>query len=220
MSEINNLPTSSSLKELIDRQELLTNAIEVQKNNLKSILQSKNVEVSEGENKLSTLISKVSELGEYGDGKLWLYKDGDECIDVTGGFEYTVKSYGNADAKSQKLSDRISTTVSYSNGAYAYDAKWQSKKMFDVTEYNKLCVEADSVGTSQYVYFVPGLSQDDTPGNQTAYISYSNIHSVPKQVKSVDISNLKGMHNFKMLISLSVISSPCTNNIYKIWLEK
>ena len=59
---INNLSTSSSLKELIDRQEQLTNAIEVQKNNLKSILESKNVEVSEGENKLSILIQKVEEL--------------------------------------------------------------------------------------------------------------------------------------------------------------
>ena len=58
---VNNLPTSSSLKELIDRQELLTNTIEVQKNTLKSILESKNVEVSE-EEKLSDLINKVEDL--------------------------------------------------------------------------------------------------------------------------------------------------------------
>ena len=60
--KIDNLPTVSSLKDVIDRQELLTNAIEVQKNNLKSILESKNVVVSEEENKLSNLIGKVGEL--------------------------------------------------------------------------------------------------------------------------------------------------------------
>ena len=210
----------STLNNLVGETTNIKNELVECRDTLKQILIDKKIELSGDENKLPVLISKVSELGEYDDGKLWLYKDGDECINVTGGLEYAVKSYGNADAKSQKLSDRISTTVSYASGVYAYDAKWQSKKMFDLTEYNKLCVEADSVGTAQSVYFVPGLSQDDTPGNQTAYISYSNVHSVPKQVKSVDISNLKGMHNFKMLISLNAISSPCTNNIYKIWLEK
>ena len=60
--KIDSLPTASSLKDVIDRQELLTNVIEVQKNNLKSILESKNVVVSEEENKMSILIQKVNEL--------------------------------------------------------------------------------------------------------------------------------------------------------------
>ena len=58
---VNKLPTSSSLKDVIDRQELLNSSIEVQKNNLKNILVSKNVEVAE-EDKLLDLINKVGEL--------------------------------------------------------------------------------------------------------------------------------------------------------------
>lgn len=58
---VNNLPTTSSLKDVIDRQELLNNNIEIQKNNLKNILVGKNVEVSE-EDKFSDLIDKVDKL--------------------------------------------------------------------------------------------------------------------------------------------------------------
>ena len=54
--KIDKLSTSSSLKDLIGRQELLTNVIETQKNNLKSILESKNVEVADDEDKMSILI--------------------------------------------------------------------------------------------------------------------------------------------------------------------
>ena len=86
MSNIEKLSSSSSLKDLVDRQELLTNNIEVQKNTLKSILENKNVEVSEEENKLSILINKVNQLGRIPQ-KLYLYKDGDECVGTTGGFD-------------------------------------------------------------------------------------------------------------------------------------
>lgn len=63
---VNNLPATSSLKDVIDRQELLNNSIEVQKSNLKNILVSKNVELAEDENKISNLIDKVAniELGK------------------------------------------------------------------------------------------------------------------------------------------------------------
>ena len=79
MSNIGKLSSSSSLKDLVDRQELLTNNIEEQKNTLKEILISKNIEVADSENKLSILIQKVEELKED-DSIAWLFKDGNEKV--------------------------------------------------------------------------------------------------------------------------------------------
>ena len=67
--EVDKLPDSLNLKDSIDRQELLTYSIEMQKNNLKAILQNKNIEVSDSDNKLSALIQKVGELPSMKDVK-------------------------------------------------------------------------------------------------------------------------------------------------------
>lgn len=55
------LPDSSSLKEFVDVQEAITDTVEMLKNNLKSNLESKNVNVSNSD-KLSDLINKIHDI--------------------------------------------------------------------------------------------------------------------------------------------------------------
>lgn len=143
---VNNLPTSSSLKDVIDRQELLNNNIEIQKNNLKNILVGKNVEVAE-ENKLSSLIDKVNELGDAPPPPLYLYREGDECVDVTGGFEaYWQHSAGNF----SKTNNRIKMVTPNIGG---YNGRIISSLSVKLSRYNKLIFEIDEA-SSGYTYAV------------------------------------------------------------------
>lgn len=83
---VNMLPISSSLKDVIDMQSLLNNSIENQRLKLKNILASKDVECSDTD-KMSSLIDKVEEIE-----KGLVVEAGD---DVTLQYIQTVATHGN-----------------------------------------------------------------------------------------------------------------------------
>ena len=202
-TEKGGLPTTSSLKELIDRQELLTNSIEIQKNTLKSILESKNVEVSDSVNKLSILIQKVDELGEIIP-PLYLYKEGDECINLTGGF-IVYKNNSNATPVGifSKNTDylELDATKGY--------ASCGTTNKINVSEYKTLYIDS-STDTSNAICCLT-TAQNLVTSNRVVVMETTKNG---RGVTSIDISNVNDLYYLAIGLGTSL------TKVHKIWLEK
>ena len=220
---VNNLSTSSSLKELIDRQELLTNSIEVQKNTLKSILESKNVEVLEEENKLSILINKVNEFDDYAPPILYLYNEGDKCVDITNGWALDKKatsSYGSIVLTNNSNNMNLEAPSGNNSGTTS-NGYVVTSSLIDGYMYSKvkLDVEVKINGTQAYNRF--GFEIIDSSGNVIAnnlYKSYTSSRNIEELVIPRTVSEFK--------VRIYVNADPTASNprhfarIYKIWLER
>lgn len=66
--------------------------------------------------------------------KLWLYRDGDECSEVTGGWEPYSKKTGTT---AKKTANALKITMD-GNGFWQ-DAQFCTKKAIDFTGYSKIC---------------------------------------------------------------------------------
>ena len=215
---VENLPTSSNLIQVFDRQELLNNALKSQRNSLKNILKSKNVEVTE-EDKMSILIDKVDLLGEYDDSILWLYKDGDECVKATGGFSESYTS-GTGATDVNKFDDYIQLSVT---GGRLHNSKVNIStiNMIDVSPYNKLlCTySVDSTG-SMGIRFGCANKRDtslESDGVITSYFTWDNSY-IGTVTKEIDISNVNTACYINFGIQRN--SDNLIGKVYKIWLEK
>ena len=210
-NSIDKLPTSSSLKELIDRQELLTNSIESQKNTLKSILKSKNVEVSDLENKLSILIGKVNDLENPFTSHLYLYKEGDEYTSITGGWvRYTGPSGSlTVNGTITKNTDNILLSC----GSSEYSACGVASGI-DLTSYSSICIEssvkANSVSDDGILIITTAKTTELNYRISTVKLPVST-----KNVVRLNISNITGIKYLCFAIGASR-----SINTYKIWLEK
>lgn len=225
---VNNLPTTSSLKDVIDRQELLNNSIEIQKNNLKNILVGKNVEVTE-EDKMSILIDKVDLLGKYDDGKLWLYKDGDNLKNISkvakneNGNGVISVSFDNECIKI--INNENSTLGATSNNALSIGIN----SKIDISKYTKIKCEFTSIvnnyntgktsiillSSSNYTY---NTWQEDYVGVFSKY--RKQLGNETKSIVECDITNI----NELSYISVNVVGNnsmrSASVSIHKIWLEK
>ena len=216
MSNIEKLSSSSSLKDLVDRQELLTNNIEEQKNTLKSILESKNVEVSEGENKLSILIQKVNDLYDYYPSTLYLYKEGKEFIDRTGEW-VEVKDPRSIVTFTKSPSLKIINNTQGGSGSEWIAFVFSDSKV-DMSRYSKLCFEVEEYysgtytsGNYNYNLIVSNVKSIEPPTTQVL----SKIEDKTVGIKTMDISNINsGYIGFRAYCFGSTIS------IKNIWLEK
>ena len=197
---------------MIDRQELLTNSIEVQKNNFKSILESKNVEVSEEENKLSILIQKVGELKED-DGIAWLYKNGNEYSTITGGWNFVdTWTGGGTSIEGIKNSDHLYVSTVYDCAGFIADT-------IDFTNYSKLKVEYEITKNSDTAMLRVAV-KDDYPYNTTV-LAISTTSAVKRDILEVNVSSVSGVHKLSCESYTGTNSSSQFNfKIYKIWLEK
>ena len=219
ISSIDKISTTSSLKELIDRQEELTNSIEVQKNTLKSILESKNVDVSEGENKLSILIDKVNGLGDYEPRIVYLYKDGDECVSSTGGWSWFTSGYGSTTYyNGEKQSNCLYMKVT--KGAVKCITPTTTNAI-DLTKYSKLYIELSNnikAIDNQCMQTFKVRSSKNTSGT----VAHCNISTTGLSTNYIDISNLNGNYyiTYDTYINGSFAQSYLETSIYKIWLEK
>ena len=222
-TEKGGLPTSSSLKELIDRQELLTNSIEEQKNTLKSILESKNVEVSDSENKLSILIDKVNEL-IIDDSILYLYEDGKEYTSLTGGWDL-IKSNSATSGVVTKNSDNMYLYTGETGIASPREKSVYAcmVNLINLTTYSKLkaTVENLSYGDRSSISLcVNTMKHTATSSIWGSGVAYKQMTT--NGTHTVDISSLTG--NYYIYVDLygsaDYTSAKASCNIVKIWLEK
>ena len=193
----------SDIYDYVDR-ELVSEA-----KRLKNILISKNIEITEDECKLSSLIDKVDLLGEYDDGKLWLYKEGDEYTDVTGGFvPHRAQSNPPTLTKTSSYMEYKAQSGSYTSGHYGTNSP------IDITDYSLLKFEVETLNMGSTHYGCNfGLTTKKDMDSSVAAIQITTNKS--KHIISLDISSISGLNY--------VYSDTTYNNtsrIYKIWLEK
>lgn len=205
----------TTLKSLVDETTNIKNDIVECRDTLRDILISKNIEASDDENKLSTLIDKVSKLGEYDDSKLWLYEEGNEYTNVTGGWnvECKHKDYVSG-GKVEKSSKSIKLIGGNTGSSQQYGASFSKK--IDFTNYNKLCLNClEFQNKTQYSHNGGGFfGVVTTNTNWNSVIANTEVKSTG--VLSVDIKNVTGLNYVALLGGNN--SSFITVN--QVWLEK
>lgn len=216
---VDELPLETPLLDTVERVKLLTKSKQNEKTMLSNILTSKNVEVSE-EDKMSDLIGKVDLLGDATPPQLYLYKEGDECVDITGGWQYY-----NASSTVTKNGSYMDVKIL---GSSTVDgcSRFSTVNAIDLTPYSNLYIEYNNVGTvpssmrpmllqirnsksnanTDIVAEVNGGDAGTTTSNKT--IISLNISSINKSVYIVDTNGPNSGGQSRI------------DRIYKIWLEK
>ena len=175
---------------------------------LKQILIDKKIEGLENENRLSVLIDRVNLLRDYEYPKLRLYRDGDECTSVTGGYGY------DGQTAFKKYSTYIEQTLSV--------AGWTTirpNNYIDFTPYKKLVVE----------YYAKQTKLESSPyancciqiynSSNTQLCSYDTDRGGTIKTMTIDLTNINVSARFRIYFSLSS-SHRTTTRLHKAWLEK
>lgn len=213
--DVSQLPLETPLINTVKRVKLLTKSKQYEKDILSSILTSKNVEVSE-EDKMSDLIGKVDLLGEYCP-PLYLYKEGDKCNDITGGWDNQVNfplTYWQSSTKGTFYSNYIACISSSLNAK-----SLATTKKIDVSKCNKLYVEAKvpkKSGSSDVADI--SLSTALNEGGQVATLSFKV--NTDYEIYELNISSLSGEYYVRIKSAANAGSSGCEVYIKKIWLEE
>lgn len=152
--------------------------------------------------------------------KLWLYKNGDECTDVTGGWSVITSSTGTM----SKQDDGIQINVGPGDGTYCNIG---IANTIDVTEYSKLTMRTSEV-TYLHCSAVVGLTlcTGTTPVKTTAYYtrpsaSTSTLKISPDDLVVEDISSMTGSYNVVLVCETGGAYSDSKINykVYEVWIE-
>ena len=156
--------------------------------------------------------AKIWKSGEWVDWATYLYKFGDKCVDITGGWLTRTTSDGYG------MTPSISITAPYmsisASGNSANGVAYTSNKI-DISNFNKLKCKHGEVYRTQGLYF--GILDDSFKywGSMPAYvdINTSNTETV------VDISNIQGMYRIGFILRTLGNNTAYINNITSITLE-
>ena len=218
---VNNLPTSSSLKELIDKQELINEGLGYQIDLFRNKLISKNVEVSEDENRLSVLIDKVDSLGNYDNGKLWLYKDGDECTNITGGWDDLLLRNQGGTITRTRTNGALSVTANI-NVLYPTSGGFATKNIINLQEYNKLYfMYSHSRNTENYTsHHILGTIKDKSTNNNEQTDKFSARITAKKGDNIIDYIDISNISSSAIAFVTGHNQTNSNITVYRVWLEK
>lgn len=212
----------ATLENLVNETTDIKNNVIECRDTLKQILIGKDVEVLESENKLSLLIDKIDGLDEIDTGKLWLYKYGQDCTDVTGGFTCKLTDVVTSNWSTQKVGDLTDTYIYHSSSSTRTFVSNVTSNKVDLTGYSKINFEFENIyymDSRDYIQFTIKTDYSVNSSNVgVTWIYLSDVYKKGKKVLSIDISNL----NTSYYISLhsGLYGNPCYNYIYNVWLEK
>lgn len=153
--------------------------------------------------------------------KLWLYRDGDECEDVTGGWSQKPAT-GLGNATITKTSTSISWTINTSLLRIATNNK------IDLTNYKKLVFQCKQTvsGTVGGTAFIQGACSNPTSQTVTMGSEGTVAHKDPMLNTSyemtnieVDISTITGSFYPYVRIDSGLSGLTITGALYKVWLE-
>ena len=207
----------ATLKNLVDETTNIKNEIVECRDNLRQTLVEKGVECSDSD-KMSSLIDKVDSLGDYDNTILYLYKDGDECIGVTGGLSQ--KSNKN-NGSSKKNSDNIELLRTGAQLDSAFDVIVGCNNLIDITNYKTLNIEVATTGSSSFAKSYGAMIKTEysfTSGTVLASIARNEVNS-SKVIYSVDISDINGLQKI-MITFWGNQRDTLSVKFYKIWLGK
>ena len=208
----------ATLKTLVDETTNIKDEIVECHTSLSSILTSKNVEISE-EDKMSDLISKVELLSEYIP-PLYLYKEGNECIDITGGWKGALTYTTSYWTGGQSIGTFNDSCVNLKTSAIRSLRRICTSKKINVSNYNTLYIELNQK-TSTSSYGGTQLVVLNSLSEQTNWIPASVKASATgvKVVYSINLSNLNSSYYIGVVASVDY-SGAVEADIYNIWLEK
>ena len=204
----------ATLKSLVDETTDIKNEIVECRDTLKQILIDKKIEGLENENKMSDLISKVDLLGEITH-PLYLYKEGDECISLTGGWKAT---FTHTNASFAKYSNYMYLNCPNGNGTIQCGMVNTIK---DMSLYSNICINYEySSKASSSTYFQARYTPNQTIETNT--IAKYDIESGAKTIKGTKKIPISGLSNNNYLTMYlgGWGSSSAYVKIYEVWLEK
>lgn len=142
----------------------------------------------------------------------YLYKAGDQCVDLTGGWGIT--NHSNATSKLMDTYIQISNNGTPSNSI----SNTHTLSKVDISGYAKLCARVDItefLGTNNatYIRFGLGYSQKLDDGQFTASTKINTKPDNDTTIMSVDISSAKS--NYVLFYSRYI-----TAKITAVWLER
>ena len=202
----------ATLKSLVDETTNIKNEIVKCHSNLSSILTSKNVKVTE-EDKMSDLIDKVDLLYVS---PLYLYKDGNEYLDVTGGWLQTYNTAGSYGVFTKKedsmyLECRGNTVVNQISTSNKISFVGYSKLNIEWT------VSLNTVNAFSYIIV------KDTNNSWSTGLSYTRRDG-PTSNKFVDTINISSLQSSYFPVIVATTNYSTSNvalvTVSKVWLEK
>ena len=204
----------ATLKNLVDETTNLKNELVECRDMLKQILIDKKIEGLENENKLSILIDKVNELEDCIPSILYLYNNGNEFEDITGGFTKAGQSNGVGNVSITRYVDGIYFSNSSRPNSYIY-AGIGTLNSIDVSKFSKLCVEYE------YNVFLSSSMRNSVIELTNNLNDNGSICSIStglseKHTVSLDVSNVQQSCFVRVLVA----DSGSNTKISRIWLEK
>ena len=203
-------------KNLIDETTHIKNEIIEFRNSLRDILISKNVEVSDNENRLPVLIDKIDLL----DCTPSLYKKGNECDNITGGysdkFDYDVSSTNNTNLVFNSDHVSISATGVNSSNNYRYAV---TNKLIDLSSYSSIIIEYEilSVSSSGANLY---LAVDNNQSYKDGRIASVFLNQVGNYKARLSIESLDVGYVYFGVITNGSLQYNISAKIYNVYLEK
>ena len=205
----------ATLKNLVNETTNIKNELINHRDNLKNKLTSKGIELNDNENKLQILINKVYELNDYVY-RFYLYKNGNEYTDITGGYVNTGTTGGSMKNDGTSLVIKAERNSSGFKVCFA-----NTNNTINLSNYSVLKIECsidNSDSTKGHVTF--GLHNSKGVYPQTSAVVYRG--GLDKGIVSIDIKNINSSQYLiiRPLIEATSSSTHVTCKVYNIWLEK
>lgn len=166
--------------------------------------------------------------------RLYLYNNGDECVEQTGGWDiFDGLVYGNVDFQKQTDSLLIQSWTKKSTFSYL---GVKTNNIIDFGEYDKikvlikLPIFQDSGGGLSAKFGISNASYNEianvggrilyAPNWINGYVANMDKRLTKKTEVTIDISDNKRKNYFTFFVHSGGIDDPVTMYIYEVWLEK
>lgn len=158
----------------------------------------------------------IDTVGQYSvqiDYKLWLYREGDECEDVTGGYSKVPIGTTTTNAAATKEAGRwyLDESMYYPNLI--------SNNKINVTPYSKIYADIESTKSNKWHPWIGVLTARNIDDNYRALFmgigTHGNEAGANRQIVSADIAAVTGDY----YIGAALTGSGSAGYVYSFWLE-
>ena len=139
--------------------------------------------------------------------KLYLYNEGDECVNVTGGWNLVGHESGSTVVTKENDSIKISYTKNPHYGMWGF---MTTKNTIDFSNYSKIHIVATHIGIISGIDII--MTLDDT-------YFYSDTSAEPRYEHVYDISSYNKTSALSIRASTGANVASSQVYIYQVWLE-
>ena len=151
----------------------------------------------------------------YDDGKKFFYKDGDECVALTGGW---IVGYSGLDGSQLKGATYLSLTANATTSSTARRT-YVTNNLIDLTNITTLYFEIEQTAAEANRYGVYSLKSDKTSSSNIAQVGVNSGTVNTKRVESLDVSALNGSYYIAVNVAATSSVGAITAKVTKVWGE-